>query len=252
MTTSNRFVRALSMTALLAVMSVSIAGCATNPNNAYDDGVYDPLEGLNRATLALNEGLDAIIFNPLTSVYRAIVPEIGRKAVTNVLSNLKSPVYLANELLQGDLEDAGTVVRRFVTNTIAGVGGIVDVAAMQGIEYQAEDFGQTLATWGIGNGPYIVWPILGPSTLRDSVGFVGDIAMDPLYWYAQNTDRDEISYIRTGLTVLDAKNNTRDILDDLRRNSGDYYKALQSVYIQRRNAVIRDSDPSFSALPTIE
>jgi len=88
--------------------------------------------------------------------------------------------------------------------------------------------------------------------LRDSVGFVGDVAMDPLYWYAQNTDRDAITYIRGGLTLLDAKNATKDLLDDLRRNSGDYYKALQSVYIQRRNALVRDMDPQNSALPTIE
>jgi len=202
--------------------------------------------------LSFNEILDKVLFNPIDNVYRTVVPEVARKAVTNVLANVKSPVYLANELLQGDLEGAGTVVKRFAINTTVGVAGIVDVAANNGTHYQPEDFGQTLAVWGVGPGPYVVWPILGPSTLRDSVGFVGDIAMDPLFWYAYNNEKYALQYTRTGLTLLDTKHRYRDTMEDLRRNSGDLYTSLQSVYMQRRKALINDLDPTKASLPSIE
>lgn len=242
---------------MVAVLGLSLSGCASTAKNtaSYDADepvVSDPIEPFNRAMLGLNEALDKIIFNPITMAYRFIVPDVGRKAVHNVLENVKSPVYLANELLQGDLEGAGTVVKRFAINTTVGIAGLVDVAAQQGTTYQPEDFGQTLATWGVGSGPYIVWPILGPSTLRDSVGFVGDIAMDPLFWYAYNNEKTGLQYTRTGLTLLDTKDRYHDTMADLRRNSGDLYTALQSVYMQRRKALINDLEPGRASLPVIE
>lgn len=253
LTSNSRF---SALLAVVAVLSLGLSGCATSKANgpAGDDDVVvsDPLEPVNRVMLGLNEILDTIIFNPINTVYRTLVPEVGRKVVHNVLENVKSPVYLANELLQGDLDGAATVAKRFAINTFAGFAGTVDVASWEGITHQPEDFGQTLATWGVGAGPYIVWPILGPSTLRDSVGFVGDIAMDPLYWYIHNNDKDALKYTRLGLTLLDTKDRTRDTMEDLRRNSGDLYTSLQSVYMQRRNALINDLDPSKTALPKID
>jgi phospholipid-binding lipoprotein MlaA len=248
------FGKTLGKTALLAAFSLTLAGCAINPKDPVnaDTSVSDPLQGLNRVTLALNEFLDKIIFNPLDTAYRTIVPQVARDGVHNVLDNVKSPVYLANELLQGDLPGAGKVVQRFMINTLVGGAGMVDVAGKTGITNQPEDFGQTLAKWGVGNGPYIVWPIMGPSTLRDSVGFVGDIAMDPLYWYAHNNDKPAIQWTRAGLTLVDSKDRYRNMMDDLRRNSGDLYTSLQSVYLQRRNALINDSDPKKTALPNME
>lgn len=249
------FVRFFGMTLMVSALAVSLSACASNPKvSAADEEtvISDPLEPVNRVTFAFNEMVDAVLLTPLTSIYRAVVPQIARDAVHNVVDNLKSPVYLANELLQGNVKDAGVVARRFVTNTVVGVGGLVDVAAKQGVTYQPEDFGQTLASWGVDSGPYIVWPIFGPSSLRDSVGFVADVAMDPLYWYAHNTDREEISYARAGATLMDTKDRTHELVQDLRRNSGDMYTALQSVYVQRRKALVNDLDPSKSALPTIE
>lgn len=252
----NKYARLFGTFALTAVLGLGLAGCASTKTTTSADAdervVSDPLEPLNRATLGLNEFLDKVIFNPITTAYRVIVPDVGRKAVHNVLDNVKAPVYLANELLQGDLQGAGTVVKRFAINTTVGVAGIVDVAAKNGMAYQPEDFGQTLATWGVGAGPYIVWPILGPSTLRDSVGFVGDIAMDPLFWYAHNNEKYALQYTRTGLTIMDGKDRARDTMEDLRRNSGDLYTALQSVYMQRRKALINDLDPAKTSLPEIE
>jgi len=255
MRTIMNFKNSAATLALALLLTTGLAGCATAPQGSADNRdavISDPLEPVNRVTLAFNELLDKVLFNPINTVYRTVVPEVGRNAVHNVLENLKSPVYLANELLQGDIKGAGTVAKRFAINTFTGFGGILDTASWEGITYQPEDFGQTLATWGVGAGPYIVWPIMGPSTLRDSVGFVGDIAMDPLYWYAVNNDRQGISYVRAGLTLLDTKDRTRNMLEDLRRNSGDYYTALQSVYIQRRNALINDMEPGRQSLPTIE
>jgi phospholipid-binding lipoprotein MlaA len=239
----------------MAALGLSLSACATGPRDASqgdEAGISDPLEPVNRVTLSFNEFLDSILFNPINTAYRAIFPQVVRDGVHNVLENVKSPVYLANELLQGDLEGAGTVVKRFAINTTVGVAGIVDVAAKNGTPYQPEDFGQTLAVWGVGPGPYIVWPILGPSTLRDSVGVVGDIAMDPLYWYATNNDKTGLQWTRFGLTLVDAKDRTRNMMEDLRRNSGDLYTSLQSVYLQRREALINDLDPSKTALPDIE
>ena len=250
-----KFFRLFNILVLSAVMGMSLTGCATNQQNRTGDDdvvVSDPIQPFNRAMLSFNEVLDKVLFNPVVAVYRTVVPEVARKAVHNVLDNVKSPVYLANELLQGDMQGAGTVVKRFAINTTVGIAGIMDVAAKTGTPYQPEDFGQTLAVWGVGPGPYIVWPIMGPSTLRDSVGFVGDIAMDPLYWYAVNNEKTGLQYTRAGLTLLDTKDKYRDTMEDLRRNSGDLYTSLQSVYMQRRKALINDLDPKKAALPSIE
>lgn len=249
-----QFSKYIKVLALTAVLTVPLAGCATSAHNTYDEdaGVSDPIQPFNRAMLSFNEILDKVLFNPVVAIYRTVVPEVARKAVHNVLDNVKAPVYLANELLQGDLEGAGTVVKRFAINTTVGVAGLVDVAAKNGTTYQPEDFGQTLAVWGVGPGPYIVWPILGPSTLRDTFGFAGDIAMDPLFWYAYNNEKYALQYGRTGLTLLDTKDRYHDMMEDLRRNSGDLYTSLQSVYMQRRKALINDLDPKKTALPSIE
>lgn len=273
MSLSRKFVRLYGTAACLCVLSLSLAGCAGYPKDpsadsgkgplasgaaaaaadeADETGISDPLEPVNRVTFAFNEMLDAILITPLTKIYHTVVPEVARNGVHNVLDNLKSPVYAANELLQGDVKGAGTVVRRFATNTVLGVGGIVDVAAKRGVTYQPEDFGQTLASWGVESGPYIVWPVLGPSSLRDSVGFVADIGMDPIYWYAVNGDHDAINYTRAGATFVDTKDRTLGLMEDLRRNSGDMYTALKSVYVQRRKALQNDLDPNKAALPTIE
>jgi len=249
----SKFKSSAATLVLAVAMTTMLAGCATAPKAGDDESVVsDPLSPINHVTLQFNEILDKFLFNPLDTAYRVIVPQFGRDAVHNFLGNLKSPVYLANELLQGDIKGAALVVKRFAINTTVGFAGLMDSAASNGMPYQPEDFGQTLAKWGVGNGPYIVWPILGPSTLRDTVGFVGDIAMDPLYWYARNSDHKWISYTRAGLTFIDTKDQTRNMLEDLRKNSGDYYHALQSVYIQRRNALVNDMDPGRQSLPDIQ
>ncbi len=226
------------------------AEATTTPNKTDDDVIMvgdieirDPLEGYNRAVFALNQGLDTVIFEPATKVYRTIVPKIARDGVHNFLENLKSPVYLANEILQGDWEDAGLVTKRFFVNSLAGIGGLVDVSGMNGETYLPEDFGQTLAVWGAGDGVYIVWPILGPSSSRDSFGRLVDLGFDPLFWYGISEDHEAIGYIRTGMTILDTKDQVMDGMNDLEKNSLDFYAAVRSIVYQRRGALIKDFDP---------
>jgi phospholipid-binding lipoprotein MlaA len=248
----NNFSRIFSTLAFTAMLGISLSGCAMNPRpmtQADDQAVSDPIAPVNRVMLGFNEFLDKVFFNPVDTAYRAVVPQVGRDAVHNVLENVKSPVYLANELLQGDLKGAGTVLKRFAINSTVGIAGILDVSDTP---YQPEDLGQTLAVWGVGPGPYIVLPIVGPSTLRDAVGMAGDYYMDPLYGYARNTEKPGITYTRAALTLVDGKDRSRDLMDDLRRNSGDLYTSLQSVYMQRRNALINDLDPSRTELPKME
>ena len=209
--------------------------------SAYDE-VNDPLEPINRAVFAFNGVVDTVLLKPIAKGYRMIVPELARDGISNFLANLKSPVNAFNQLLQGDFEAVGETTLSFVINTTLGVGGLGDVASSQlGLENEEEDFGQTLAVWGVPDGPYVVWPILGPSNARDSVGFVADLASDPLNWYVNRTDKDWINYTRAGLTVLDTKARLMDPLDEIQANSLDYYAAIRSVYTQFRRAQINDT-----------
>lgn len=222
----------------LLVGALSLSACASDKANNAE--IYDPLEGVNRTTLKMNEVADKAILKPVAQGYRAVTPEAGRTVVSNFLRNLNSPVIIGNELLQGDLEGAGNATARLVINTLAGFGGILDLAADGGIEHQPEDFGQTLATWGVGDGMYVVLPLMGPSSLRDASGRMVDSFADPLRTYLFNIDDDHLHYTRVGATVVSEREALIEVIDDLRRNSFDYYAALRSAYVQRRQALIND------------
>jgi len=238
------FFKKLFLGAVL-ISTVGLGACASN-DNSYAEA-YDPLEPYNRAVFAFNNGVDYVLLDPLTEAYRFVVPDVFRLAISNFLTHIKSPVYLANELLQGDLDDAGLVTKRFVLNSFTGFGGIVDTASWEGMTYEPEDFGQTMAVWGVGSGPYVVLPLFGPSTTRDSFGLLGDMVLDPINWYAwdsvhENTDVDTI---RLGATILSTKDQFLDLQKDLKRNSLDYYAATRSVWLQRRQSLINDGETSY-------
>lgn len=224
----------------LVASTLALSACASSDNMSGD--IYDPLEPYNRAIFAFNDGVDTVLLNPITQAYRFVMPDAFRWAISNFLMNIKAPVHLANELLQGDLNGARLVTTRFVVNTFTGFGGILDTASWEGMDYEPEDFGQTLATWGVGSGPYMILPIIGPSTTRDSIGLLGDMFMDPINWYAWNTDNDDIINVRLGATILDTKDHYIDIQKDLKRSSLDYYAATRSVWMQRRQALINDGN----------
>jgi len=245
--------------ALLLLLCAGLSSCASTAQTSRVDadadfaesGVSDPLENINRGTLAVNDVIDRGVLEPVARGYRAATPKEIRFGVRNFLRNLKSPIVIANQALQGDIEGTGTAVFRFVVNTLAGFGGILDVAADEGIAYEPEDFGQTLAVWGVGNGPYLVLPLFGPSTVRDGAGLVVDSFADPVRIYLFNTENEGWHYGRIAASVIDQREELLDVLDDLRQNSFDYYAALRSTYIQRRVALVRDEDPESSGSPEI-
>lgn len=243
------FSRSRAQIAVLgAVLCIGLAGCSTT--STYQSGeIDDPMEGFNRAVFAFNDAADQVLVRPIAKGYRAVVPRPARTGLSNFLRNLRAPVNLANELLQGDLDGAGDVLTRTAVNTFIGLGGLIDVAAMEGIPYDQEDFGQTLAVWGVGHGPYVVLPVLGPSSVRDATGTGVDMFLDPLNWYFYNVQpkNEGWRYARTAAEGVVKREELLDALDDLRRNSFDYYAAMRSAYVQRRAAMV--SDGRAAAMP---
>jgi phospholipid-binding lipoprotein MlaA len=199
----------------------------------------DPIEPVNRFVFGFNDILDRILIEPVAKGYNFILPEFVRDSIHSFMHNLSSPVIVANDLLQGKVGDAGVDTARFVINSTIGVLGLADVASAQGLKYKDQDFGQTLATWGVGNGFYLVLPILGPSSLRDATGTFVDAYADPIRIYSDNTDHMWIYYSREILQGLDDRSRLIKPIDDMRRNSLDYYAAARSAYSQHRNALIR-------------
>jgi phospholipid-binding lipoprotein MlaA len=234
----------LSVGGIIAV--TLLAGCATPPEGdpealAEFEQLNDPLEPTNRAIFEFNDQLDTYFLRPVAQGYRAVVPKFGRARIADFLDNMKSPLYFANDLLQGDVGGASVTVERFLLNSTFGVGGIMDVAAPLGLPGHKSDFGLTLGSWGLGEGPYLVLPLFGPSNPRDAVGLAVDSFGDPVDYYFTNNGLKWASWSRTGLSAVSQREAYLDVLDDVKRTSLDYYSALRSLYRQRRNAQINEA-----------
>lgn len=201
----------------------------------------DPLEGLNRGIFEFNRVVDGLLIKPAAQIYRGVLPQQAQDSVRSFLRNLRTPIILVNDLLQGDRERAGTTMGRFLVNTTLGIAGLFDVAAELGMPFHDEDLGQTLATWGVGEGPYLMLPILGPSNPRDVVGLASEWFLDPVNLYARNQDADWVPWARAGLRGIDARARSIDALDELERTSLDYYAAIRSLYRQQRSNEIRNN-----------
>lgn len=234
---------------MASVLALGLVACATpqgSSGDAVSTEVYDPLEDVNRVIFDVNLALDKVVVRPFASLYGELPGGI-KDSIRNFLRNLKTPVILANNLLQGDIQGASDTIGRFLTNTIIGLGGLFDVANGngKGIAYRPEDFGQTLAVWGTTPGPYLMLPILGPSNLRDTVGMVPDYFMDPINWWDFNTDSDVPFGIQIGRRVLetvDGRSRNVKQLEDLEATSLDFYATVRSLYHQQRENMIRNSD----------
>lgn len=226
--------------AALAAAVLALAGCATAPDPADTEAVAefnetnDPVEPTNRAVFELNLALDKVILKPIATAYRDFTPDPFQESIYNALNNLRTPVILANDLLQGELARGGVTLARFAINSTLGLAGLFDVASGLGFEYHNEDFGQTLAVWGVPEGPYVMLPIFGPSNPRDTVGIVVDILLDPIFWWSNNTDREFIPLTISGVRAVDARSRNIDLIDELERSSLDFYAAVRSLYRQRR------------------
>src|SRR6185295_18176064 len=182
-------------------------------------GFPDPLEGLNRKTLKFNQGIDHFLLNPITTVYRFIVPDPGRRAVRRVLANLHAPSTLVNDILQLEFRDAGITTARFMVNTTIGVAGIFDVADDFGLPAHRSDFGQTLARAGVGSGPFLILPLLGPSTLRDGTGTVVDAFLQPTFYVLGPVDQVIYGSIHGGSIGLAEFDLQSDNLKQLEKSS---------------------------------
>lgn len=233
--------------ALAAVLLLGMAACATRPPADDPEALAefrqtnDPAEPFNRAMYDVHQGIDRFVLRPVAQGYRAVVPQPLRQGIRNVLGNLRTPVILINDMLQGEPRRAGDTLGRFVINSTLGLGGIFDVAASQfGVRGHSEDFGQTFARWGVGEGPYLFLPVLGPSNPRDLTGFAAGIAADPFTWIGQGPAVDALTGARAGMTVVDTREGLLDPLEQLERGSLDPYATLRSAYRQRRQAEIEN------------
>jgi phospholipid-binding lipoprotein MlaA len=224
-------------------------GLLAAPALAQDEQ-NDPLEPLNRGIFQVNRVLDGLLLEPAARIYRMATPQFFRTGVSNFLANLSTPVVLVNDLLQGEFDRAELTLGRFMMNTILGVGGLIDVGGKLGMpDRHYEDFGQTLAVYGVGSGPYLMLPLLGPSTGRDAVGRVVDLAFDPLTGFGLvnvdiGVDQTGITIARTSAEALSQREASLEQVDELRRTSIDLYAAVRTLYFQYRENQIRNGAPA--------
>ena len=243
-----------------ALFSFNIFGAAsdqvqTNPDDfetsQIEDEIYDPIEPINRAIFSFNNVADRIVLEPIAKGYKKL-PSPIQSGISNFLSNLRAPLVVINQLLQGQGQNAAQSTGRFLVNSTVGVFGLIDVADKIGLEEKEEDFGQTLATWGIGDGFYIVLPLFGPSNLRDTTGMIMTMVTDPINAYAVSEGEAWIVPMRTAANAVDQRSKIIDEVNALRDNSLDYYAAVRSSYYQNRNAAINNIDDSeLTPLPLI-
>ena len=238
----NRFGQA----ALAALLLSLTAGCATVPPSTDAEAVADfrqnndPLEPTNRFFYRVDDGLDTYVLRPVAVAYRTVVPGAVRRPVHNLLSNIAAPTVFANDVLQAKPKHAGTTMMRFLINTTAGVGGLFDVATGLGYPAHQTDFGLTLAVWGVGEGPFLFLPVLGPSNGRDSAGYIGNIALDP-FTYASFGGVNALRYSKYGLGLVDSRERLIETIDDIRKSALDPYATFRSLYQQNRRAAVTDA-----------
>ena len=215
--------------------------------------VKDCFEKLNRGSFALNQKLDKTLFKPVAKAYR-VLPSSVRTGTSNALTNLSSLITVPNNILQGDFKTAGVNTGRFVINTTVGILGIFNVAEKIGFsEYEKEDYGQTLGVWGVGAGCYIVLPILGPSTIRDTAGsFINVLGGDPYYnasTHGNNEYLTKSQYMMTKtLTAVDFRAKNLETINNLEKNSLDFYASVKSLYLQDRQRKISNTNPTIEVL----
>lgn len=213
---------------------MGLSGCATTSNYANSDTA---LEKYNRAMFSFNNKMDKYVIRPVAKGYRAITTQGMRKHVSNVFNNIEEPVSALNHILQGEFASSGKNLSRFVMNTTLGVAGIFDVATSLGVERDKTGFDETMSSWCIPDGPYIILPIVGPSTPRAALGFVADAYSSPSYWAASESGDDDakgIYYGAAGLKYLNLMAQNVNILESLEEGSVDYYEAIKSTYMQSR------------------
>jgi phospholipid-binding lipoprotein MlaA len=220
-----------------------LTACASTPPTPEVIANNDPYELTNRQTLVFNGKIDRYVVVPSVAVYFVLVPDKERRGVHNFLGNLSLPTIFVNDLLQGEIARGSQSAARLLINTTLGFGGFFDPATKMGIPGHGEDFGQTLAVWGMGEGPYLILPFFGPSNPRDAAGLGVDAAIDPTnfipikqhFWWDAG---------REYFTYLDLRGQTYQTIQGIQRSSVDYYASLRSLYRQLRDTEIRNGRPA--------
>ena len=209
----------------MALPGISTAAVAPDPR--------DPWEGYNRAIYSFNDTLDGVILKPVATLYKTVTPEPMDQGITNFFSNLGELSNFLNSMLQGKPGSSFNALARFTVNSTIGLLGVIDVATNLGIEKSSEDFGQTLAVWGVNPGPYFVLPFLGPSTVRDTFGKPFDFAADPLTW-------TEEPYVLHGVDKVDTRADLLEIEESVEGITTDKYVLMREAYLDRREYEISD------------
>jgi len=242
-----------SLISIMLTLNVSADTDGENNLSKKAEPVKDCFEKLNRATFALNQNLDKVIFKPVAIGYRNL-PSSIRNGTSNALDNLSSLITVPNNILQGDFKTAGTNTGRFIVNTTIGILGIFDVAEKIGFsEYEKEDYGQTLGKWGVGAGCYVVLPVLGPSTIRDTAGsFINVLGGDPYYNTSTHGNNEYLSnsvYMTSKvISGIDFRAKNLESIDNLEKNSMDFYASVRSLYLQDRQQKIANSNPTIEIM----
>ena len=233
----SRWLRSALGAVTLALLAF-LTGCATVPPDAGQDP-RDPMESFNRQVFEFNEGLDKVVLKPLAQAYDKVVPVPVQECLSNGFSNLREPSNALNNLLQGKGSTAVSDVCRFAINTTVGLLGCFDVATRMGLEKSREDFGQTLAVWGVGNGPFLVLPLFGPSTIRDTAGIGVESVLDVNFWIENVSVRNTIFAVRT-ISFRHELLKTDDLISGA---ALDRYTFIRDGYLQRRRNLVYDGNP---------
>ena len=217
--------------ALLAAATLILSGCASTSSSRAD-----PFESVNRATYKFNDVLDNAVLVPVAKGYRAVTPEFVRTGISNVFMNIGDVATAVNNLLQGKGEDAANDVGRVILNSTFGIFGLIDIATPSGLEKHDEDFGQTLGKWGVGSGPYLVLPLMGPSTLRDAPArFVDSYA--GYYHYVDHIRTRNTAF---GIEIIDLRAHLLGASDTLETAALDKYQFMRDAFLQRRLYQVHD------------
>ncbi len=229
---------------IIIIFGILLSGCASkNARVDIEDNNNDPYESTNRAIFAFNEDLDELIFKPVARGWRKI-PEFPRKNLSNLADTATAPLDIANSILQFDIESIRITLSRFLINMTFGIGGMYDVASTEefgNIEKRNEDFGQTLATWGINEGPYVMLPIFGPSNIRDAVGRGVDTIFNPVtFVFRMNNLGFEARLPQPVVSGVSTREKYMDYIDEIKESSLDFYATMRSLYRQKRTKDINN------------
>ena len=222
---------------MLIISVALLGGCASVPGPPDE---RDPFESYNRAMYAFNDSVDEAVLRPVAQTYQDYMPDIAQTGISNFFDNIGDLTNMVNNLLQFKIENAVSDFGRILWNSTVGIFGLIDVATHMGLQKHDEDFGQTLAVWGVPDGPYLVLPLLGPSTIRDTVGLVGDIYVDPLFAI------EEEGNVYWGLVILRFIDTRADLLSAsrvLEEAAIDPYIFVRDAYLQHRRNLIYDGNP---------